>query len=295
VNRGIARVLAVLTGICIVLVAGLAAYFAATSPLAFQKSATIEVAEPALMSLHTRGGRFDVASLMERIRYKRGEMVYAVRPSDKHASTILGGVGNCSNFSFGLAYELRQTDHDYQIVHLLSPESIVDGDAHTVINTTFQLHGQTYNALIDLAMGGVPYSHDQPLTLDNLRAGELPTAIVRPNARRKSNVARYASLRDIAVLTSADVNRYFDFIEAIYVPLGHEKLEKIVFDALAVTFGFYPKQYVTAESYTSLFRNNRGVLAAALTLLWSMRVLLALLALCLVTWLVLLGRRRSKV
>lgn len=76
---------------------------------------------------------------------------------------------------------------------------------------------------------------------------------------------------------SREVNRYFDFRERIYVPLGHDRLEKVIYDGVTLLFGYLPNVYT--PEYDALVEANRVEVAVQRSALWVQRSSLFMLPL----------------
>jgi hypothetical protein len=225
----------------------------------------------------------DMRALITAIPYADSRTVYDILPGVRYQRTIEQGLGNCSNLAFGLAYWLNGHDHDYQVVHFIPPESFVLGQGHTVLNMPFVLDGAAQLGLVDLLEGGIPLMHGQPVTLAQLQRRPLHEVSVLPlNPRMDAGSDYYGDfLSDavIGVVPAASVQRYFRFIEAVYVPLGNRKLERILFGGLAVLVGQFPETLVLRNEYERLYVAHPLLFTTAPLLLWLMRLLPFLLVL----------------
>lgn len=76
----------------------------------------------------------------------------------------------------------------------------------------------------------------------------------------------------IGYIPSREIDRYFDFIEHIYFPLGNDRLEKYLYDGLALLVGFLPKIYV--PNYEALVREHRFEILLQRSALWIERTAL---------------------
>jgi hypothetical protein len=224
-------------------------------PVGFQKTNSIsEVNELPLVQPSVNA--LEVNNFIGGIPYKDGKLIFDILPSNKFIKTIIEGYGNCSNLSFGAAYFLRQNGIGYQIVHFLPFQSYFDGEGHTVINTVYnyQQHSHVVG-IVDVIEGGLPQTeNNRNLTINDLVVKDSwkPIHILSFN-KIKDNKSEYYNQKYlknivIGVMTDAEIARYFRFIEYIYVPLGSAKLEKYLYDGLALFFGAYPSIYVTQYS-----------------------------------------------
>lgn len=265
-------------------------------PVAFQKVAVIErgVGDSAPGAVAV-GASLDVDSVIGGIPYALEErMVWDVEPRSKYRRTILEGAGNCSNLVFGLAYHLEASSVDYQIVHIMHPETFLDGDGHTVIRTHFRHAGIEQIGLVDVREAALPRSGGRFLDVADLRAGPvsefaMEKVVERPD-RSSFYYASYLADAAIGVIPASEVRRYFRFVETLYVPFGSRRLEKYVYDGLAVMLGFYPTIYV--EDLPRLAGRNRAEWVLFTGSLWLLRS--AVIVLPLLGWAVLRKRRRAR-
>jgi len=255
----------------------LGGYFVVRSPVAFQKSISIQPIDVDEPTLETKGGSsVDIRALVESIPYKKPQMVYEVEPQQKYRKTIVEGYGNCSNLSFGLGYYLSQMDHQYQIVHLLPPSRFLDGEGHTVVHTSYELDGKVHLGIVDVLEGGLPKSGGTLIGLRDLRQGNLDNvSILTLNSRHDSLSPFYGELLDtsvIGVTTSEEVEEYFDFLESVYRPIGNARIEKYIYDGISLFLGKYPNTYVGINDYDTLFKDNKDTRFLSICFLWFSRL-----------------------
>jgi hypothetical protein len=245
---------------------------AATSrPVAFQKVNAIADAE-GIEPVRSEAS-LDVAARLAAIPYRAGdEAVWAVEPRARYRETILEGRGNCSNLAFGLAYELDWRGLDYQLIHLM-PHDFLAGSGHTVVRTRYRYREVERVGVVDLLEGGLPASAGRPLDVDDLARGAVPSfSIVALHAKQDARSDYYGAFLDevrLGYITARDIHAYFDFIDAVYVPLGSPRLEKYVFDGLAVLAGAYPRIHVPDAA--GLFAGNRLERAVLVAACWVLR------------------------
>ncbi len=239
-------------------------------PGAYQKSNAIRGAAhfPAL----DRGRPFDVAATIGAIPYQPG-VVGSVLPQQKYLQTIEGGLGNCSQKAFGLAWQLGREGREYQVVHLLPLDSFLDGGGHTLLRTEVTWEGRDAVGVVDMLQGALPLTRGRLVDLPDLVAGpieEFRFALLNPGG--EDSIEYYGEFLDTAVvgvISTAAIARYFRFLERVYVPLGNERLEKLVFDGLAIVMGFYPA--IDVVEVDRLFAGRRLERAGYRTALWVFR------------------------
>ena len=244
---------------------------AAHRPLLFQKLNTLAPAD-GFPELSRTGEPLDVAAVVGSIPLKRA-VAWTVHPSERYRRTILEGRGNCSQLAFGLAYQLERTGTDYQIVHLMKVGGLANGAGHTVVRTRYRLDGSERLGLVDLVGGGVPEVGGHALDVAALDKGPVDGLRFRFVNEAGRDPSRYyrEHLADAVVgyVPREEVRRYYRFLETIFVPLGHEKLEKYVYDGLALLSGFLPRIYV--PRYDQLMAQYAGVAALHPAALWTLR------------------------
>jgi hypothetical protein len=238
-------------------------------------------------------GSLDVAEVVRSIPY-RPQPVWTVEPSQKYQQTIVEGFGNCSQKTFGLAYLLDQSGIDYQVIHFLPPDRFLVGGGHTVMRTRYHYQGIERVGIVDLLEAGLPVSASGYADIDTLAAGPLADfrfELLNSETDGISNF--YGDFLHEAVLAyipASEIAGYFRFLEAVYVPLGSERLEKHFYDGLALMLGFYPAIHV--PDYERLVEGREVEWLTYRSALWVLRS--ALVGLPLLTLAALLGWRRRR-
>ena len=95
----------------------------------------------------------------------------------------------------------------------------------------------------------------------------------------------------LAYIPASEVARYFRFLETVYLPLGSERLEKHLYDGLALMLGFYPTIYV--PEYARLVEGREVEWLTYRSALWVLRSALVGLPLLMLAALLGLRGRRS--
>jgi len=215
---------------------------AVSDPIAFQKLNTIVPAD-GFEALQLPDTPVGVVDIIEKAPIRRGP-VATVDPAKKYRLTILEGAGNCSERAFGLAWKLRQSEVDLQIVHLLPQRGFVLGIGHSVIRIPYEDRGHTRVGLVDLLEGGLPTSNGEPLDIEDLTRGSISDFEIRPLTRLQDKESPYYGdfLDNVSIgyIPAREIDHYFHFIERVYVPLGNDRLEKILYDGLALIAGALP-------------------------------------------------------
>lgn len=243
-------------------------------PMAFQKSSVVTEASTS----HDRSKlskSLDVATFLGDITYTDQQaVVYEIHPKRKYEQTIVEGKGNCSNLSFGAAYDLRRQEIPYDIVSFLPRQEFLDGWGHTIVSTRCILADSTFDCLVDVLEGGIPLTGMRTLSLADLYSGAVPDFSILSLNKIDNTVSDfYGDFLDkstIGILQSEDIDRYFAILERIYIPLGHSKVEKLAYDGLAVAFGFYPR--IRVLSIDETFRGAAGVRRYYVGVLWLLRL-----------------------
>ncbi len=268
------------------LVAGLAlvtflllAYFASISFVAFQKTIAIVPYDLDNLVLPKRQvGALDVSELIQAIPYSNNaSMIYDVNPQDRYYRSIRLGYGNCSNLAFGMAYYLAQKGQAYQVVHFMPYEGFLKGVGHTVVNMPYILDGAPRVGIVDILEGGLPKIGEQYVDLSSLRKKALQGLKIFPLSARKDNVSPYyedfLNNSVVGVVKSDEIESYFKFVKSIYFPFGSKKLERILFNGLAIVVGVYPRIYVDQKDCDVLFAPHFWLKVSADILLFSLRIL----------------------
>ncbi len=214
----------------------------------------------------------NLPDFIEAIPYRsQPHYVYAVHPENRFNTTIAGGNGDCSNFSFAGAYHFIREGIDFELIHFLPPNSLFSGGGHVAVRVPYQLNNDTVVGILDIAGGGVPL-------LDGIGADYGDAQKTEPNLEfiRVSDKApiyfknyytnEFLNSVYLGFTPASGVKRYFRFIENFYVPLGNDKLEKMVYDGLALFSGQYYDIY-TDEELLSQFRVERYFFIGMLILL----------------------------
>jgi hypothetical protein len=276
--RSLSILLLAFNGVLFALAGSGAVYFATTSPIAFQK----------LMSLTTdpvgdpdwSQARYpvDIAGLISAVPYSGNDGIAAVLPSEMYERTILDGGGNCANKSRGLAYYLEQRGLPFERVELLKVDGFLRGQGHVLVRTLVMHDGQPRVALVDMLEGGLPVRAGTTIDLPDLeRADPFTIEILPLNWRMDRYSEYYGSFLDevvIARVSDDEIVGFFRYLEGTYVPLGLERFERIVFNALAIVHGKFPPLHVSKADYDRLLEGNHGKLALAQAMVQATRILL---------------------
>ncbi len=267
-----------LNGALLAIAGGGAVYFATTSPIAFQKlmSLTTEpVEEPDWSEAEYA---VDIAALVSAIPYSGSDAVIAVLPSEMYERTILGGEGNCANKSRGLAYYLEQRGLPFERVELLKTDGFLLGQGHVVLRALVMHEGEPRVAMIDMLEGGLPVRGGRPIDLPDLAGAEPYTIEILPLNWRTDRFSEYYGgfLDEVVVgrVPDDEIVPFFRFLEGVYVPIGLDRFERIVYNALAIVQGRFPSLHVSQADYDRLVEGHRGKLALAQAMVEATRVLL---------------------
>ena len=261
------------------LVASLAV--AAWRPVLFQKLnsiASIEDFEP----LVATSPSVKIEPLLRDIPNGSGK-VWAVEPFEKYQQTMLEGLGNCSHTSYGMAYHARQLGADYQIISIIRFEGVDHSGSgltgHAVIRLPMSFEGREWIGLLDVLYRGIPRTGGERfLDVVDLTRGAVPDFdFVRLNATKRKESPYFTDFLDsrwVGYIPGREVSRYFSFVETLYVPLGSERLEKHVYDGLALLLGFFPTTYF--PEYDELMADHRREAVVFRASLWTLRSAVAL-------------------
>lgn len=255
-----------------------AVYFATTSPIAFQKlmSLTTEpIEEPGWSEAKYP---VDIAQIIGSVPYSGNEGIAAVLPSTMYERTLLDGGGNCANKSRGLAYYLEQRGLPFERVELLKVDGFLLGQGHVLVRALVMHEGEPRVALVDMLEGGLPVREGKTINLPELVAADPFTIEILPLNWRMDRYSEYYGgfLDEVVVARVSDdeIVEFFRFLEGAYVPLGLERFERIVFNAMAIVRGKFPSLHVSQTDYDRLIEGHRGQLVLAKSMVEATRVLL---------------------
>lgn len=236
-------------------------------PVAFQKANLIKIDDGSYSTAQSDEELFDVASFLSSIPYQdKPQMIWDVLPENKYRKAIIEGGGNCSNLVFGAAHYLIDNEVDFSIVHLMPKSSFLRGGGHTVLELGYAINGAEKVALVDILEAGLPIDAEgNALRLEDLllsQDGMVEYDLIRLN-RAKSGPSRYWNDAFISSATPGwisgnEVRDYFRFIDFLYFNFGSARLEKYLFDGLALLVGKLPTIYVTDTGFSDLFSYDRN-------------------------------------
>src|SRR5690606_19075393 len=113
------------------------------------------------------------------------------------------------------------------------------------------LDGNRLHGIVDVLEGGVLMDGDSLVGVDALRSGRLENpSILALNDKMDGETDLYGDSLSgsvIGIMRKEEVESYFSFIDKVWLPLGIKRLERIVFDGIAVVLGYYPKTYVSEQ------------------------------------------------
>ncbi len=269
------------------------------NPVAFLKSNTIRPASlQQMITLNNQQG-VDIAPLVAKIPYKGG-LIYTVEPQQRFNEMMRNGSGNCSNKSYGLAYYLGQRNINYNIVHLLIPDKFLDGKGHVVVNTTYYLSGKLYDGIVDMTEGGLPSYDRKYVDINDMLNGNIDQTdfqIATLNQKVNNRSKYYGDFLTEAVIgitPASEVNAHFALIKAIYMPLGSKKIEKFIYDGLALIAGIHPSIYVLPNEFARLYAHSGLRRWLNIFALWMVRILFVGLTVAISWYIVLTMKPFSK-
>jgi hypothetical protein len=293
--RRLPSVIVKLAVISVVLTAVLGACFLYESPIAFQKASALTVAPDPVIDWQSDSPVLQAARVIGSIPYSSTEPIFDVLPSAVYEQTMLYGRGNCANKCRGLSVFLLRAGVPFHRVEILPTAGFLHGQGHVLVRTKYEFEGKVLVGLIDplegahLALGG------GNVDLAELRRATPFSLELKPLTARVDRQSEYYGtlLNDVVIATTnpGETAAYFRFIEAIYVPLGHPRFERIFYNALAVLCGRFPSSRVSQADYDRLFAGREWIVWSAGVLRWSARIVLLLLPLIVVERSVRLVRR----
>ena len=189
---------------------------------------------------------------------KRSDYVYTVYPIKKYERTVLQGYGDCSTMSFGAAYYLLQENISFELIHFLPVDTLFSGGGHVAMRLPYVYKDESKIGILDIAGGGLPVSKGNFIDIAQLQAKNFSADLHIINDKASKFYESYYKddyLENIyfGFTPSDEIHRYFNFIEKIYFSLGHEKLEKLLYDGLSIFFGKYYSIYID-ETFLDQFK-----------------------------------------
>jgi hypothetical protein len=255
-------------------------YFVVTEPVAYQKVMSLRAGQVSEPDWSAQPAPFDADRVIGSIPYRGSSMLALVLPAELYAATILEGLGNCANKVRGLSYYLEQRDLQFQRIDLLPVDGYLRGSGHVLIRTRYLHNGEDRVGLIDVLDGGLPSRSGVPLDTAELRESPPFTVSITPlNVRCDRQSDYYGTFLDSVVFATADgeeIQRFFRWLESVYVSFGDPRLERVLYNAAAIVLMQFPTSYVSQEDYDRLIGPNRGVWLIAQAMTWSVRALIVL-------------------
>lgn len=205
--------------------------------------------------------KLELESFVKKIPYKnKSEYVYSVYPEGKYEKTIINGYGDCSTMSFGAAYYILKNNIDFELIHFLPIDSLFKGGGHVVLRVPYNYNGESMVGIVDLAGGGLPSDGEKYLDVLDLKVMNPPFSLIRLNEKAPEYYKNYYKsdyLKKVyfGFTPSNEVDTYFKFINKFYISLGNEKVEKLIYDGLAILVGKYYSIYVDND-FIAIFNNE---------------------------------------
>lgn len=144
------------------------------------------------------------------------------------------------------------SDIDFEFIHFLPPESLFSGGGHVALRVPYTLDGVSGVGLLDVAGGAMPTIGDNIVDFFDLQDQNKDIILRRVNDDAPEYYEIYYKVQyldnvHLGFTSKVDIINYFTFIDLIYIPLANKKLEKMLFDGLAIVFGRYYSIYVDEE------------------------------------------------
>lgn len=276
----ISRIVHIALACAIALSAGLLAVFISISPIAFQRASAIVIAPEPTVDWEAESPVLDAKRVIGAIPFRSNETLYEVLPERLYERAILGGRGNCANKVRGLTVYLNRAGIPFQRIDLTPVDGFLFGKGHVVLRTKYEYEGKVRVGIIDVLEGSLLALDGKPIDLPQFRKAQpFSIAMVPLNIRSDGSSDYYGTFLQESVITTtppSDTRRYFQFIEAIYVPLGAPRFERILYNGLAVLAGFFPRLCVSEADYERLFGERMYIVYGAGVLRWSLRLIILL-------------------
>lgn len=269
-----------LLGACVVS-AVLLALFISISPIAFQRASAIISAPEPVIDWSAESPVLDIRRVIGAIPYRSSETIYEVLPQRLYERSILGGRGNCANKVRGLTVHLARAGIPFQRIDIAPTDGFLFGKGHVLLRTKYELDGEVRVGIIDVLEGSLLSIGGELVDLPRFRTAKPFTIDMVPlNVRADRTSDYYGTFLQESVIATTppgDTRRYFAFIEAVYVPLGSPRFERIFYNGLAVLAGVFPRLCVSETDYGRLFGDKMYIVHSAAVLRWSLRGVVVLI------------------
>lgn len=181
-----------------------------------------------------------------------------VSPNALESYVFEYGAGNCAAKSRALGWWLSMRDIPFRFVYLMKDPQVREGDAHTMVETTWSDGGPAITAILDPLAAGVPMVDGRPLTSERLIAGrgglnvryeparpDLDAYSLRPAELFVAGDARERSF--VAYSAGREVVRHLKFMEALGVVVPDSFPTRVAGMIASIGVGLFPKTYVPSE------------------------------------------------
>ena len=99
---------------------------------------------------------------------------------------------------------------------------------------------------------------------------------------------------ELGLIPQNEISNYFNFLERFYFPLGYLYAEKLIYDMLALMFGYYPGTYVDETFFWKTYTNNKLEVLFAYIFLASFHLLYIILFVLLVQFVLSALKKKDK-
>lgn len=234
-----------------------------TSPIALKKILSLKPYDEDFILYNAEFSKFEEQRIFDfigSITYKdEPASSWFVDPELKYKDTILAGNGNCSNLAFGAMYAFIESMEQAAIVHLLNKDfSFLDGIGHTVLSVNMEKK----SIVLDVFEGGIPLQNRNYIDAEHFtyNVEDIFTHQVL-NDRRDSQNQYFTNSNlqevELGLIPQREIIDYFNFLDRVYVPLGHTYFEKLFYDTLSFLFGYYPNTYVSEKFFWETYSDAR--------------------------------------
>tara|TARA_Y100001968_G_C19450834_1_gene768472 strand:- start:140 stop:1045 length:906 start_codon:yes stop_codon:yes gene_type:complete len=249
---------------------GITGYFCFISePIVLQKTLSIKAVKE-IDIFNTSYGSYTIDEINSQIKAipytDNASLLYTINPRDKLKETIYGGKGTCSELVFGASIFSLYKEKKSAPIHMLPYDGrFLKGGGHTL--KLIRLEDK--DIVVDYLEGGFPLKCGNFINLQGLKSGPNGCDIGFLSVNyRKDNVNNFVTTKSmnenaIGILSQLEVDRYHRFLETIHIPLFNKRLEKIVFDSIAMFTGNYPSTYVEFNDWKILLGARFGLILIA--------------------------------
>ncbi|MAR84914.1 MAG: hypothetical protein CL869_01800 [Cytophagia bacterium] len=255
------------------LASGSTLYFLIRSPIALQKTLTLQPKNSILnfYNLKIPNEKWksinEIKNIFKKIPYKKSVLpIWTINPQEKMIRTILNGEGTCTNQSFGFAIYSSMLGRNTSIISIMNKDKWFEGKGHMVAFTEVENKG---NIILDLRQGGSPTINNSYLNLENLLNSRKKnygfSSFINEDKKFVKNGPPRGELKvnafkadDIyTIMVNDEINNYHSILQKLnnFINLPEGKIKKYIFDTITLLTDIYPKNYINTSQFKTLINN----------------------------------------